>query len=75
MTEMIDWRQKSKLKKKSLRLPNKTEKIPRASQQNSKKFLGFQQNPKKSLVQNLAPKKPHTEFPSLKNDVTLKIKT
>ena len=75
MTEMIDWRQKSKLKKKSLRLPNKTEKIPRASQQNSKKSLGFQQNPKKSLVQNLAPKKPHTEFPSLKNDITRKIKT
>ena len=49
----------------------KTQKIPRASQQ----------NPQKSLDQKLAPKKPHTEFLNLKNfqkalnDITRKIKT
>ena len=32
-----------------------------------KNLLGFKQNPKKSLDQNLTPKKSHAEFPSHKN--------
>ena len=35
--------------------------------QNQKKSLGLQTNPKKSLDQNLTPQKCHAEFPSHKN--------
>ena len=45
----------------------------------TKNPLGFKQNPKKFLAQNLTPKKSHAEFPSHKNfqkalnDITRKI--
>ena len=35
--------------------------------QNPQNPLGFKQNPKKSLYQNLTPKKSHAKFPSHKN--------
>ena len=52
-----------------------------AKMNTQKNPLDFKQNPKKSLDQNLTPKKSHAEFPSHKNfqkalnDITRKIET